>query len=209
MPIVHQKEHLSCFIAIWQITENFDELLQLAKLSSGELATFHAFKSDSRKKEYLTVRALLKTIYPEQDYVLFYDKHGKPHLNDRGISISHSKEYVAMITGEFYAGGIDIETIDDRIFILANKFLNEAEKKYLGENPSRDTLQIVWGAKEILYKIHSIGDLDFKKHLMTYNFTTKEKGQLDASITKLGYEKAYTIYYEKIDSFMISWGTSN
>lgn len=206
MPIVHQKEHLSSKIAIWQITETVDELLKIAVLSDDEKVTLMNFKSESRRLEFLTVRALLKAIYPDRQLTISYNANGKPFLLEMGISISHSKDFVALLLGPFTSGGIDIEIMNDRIFTLSKKFLNAEEKAFLGELPSRESLQIVWGAKEILYKIHSIGDVDFKKDLLVHPFSSSDEGQLKASIRKPGFEKTYSIYYEKMSPFMVSWG---
>ncbi|MBP6533158.1 MAG: hypothetical protein KA285_07720, partial [Bacteroidia bacterium] len=74
-------------------------------------------------------------------------------------------------------------------------------------NPSADQLQIIWGAKEVLYKIHEIGDVDFKKHLLVNNFTASNSGNLTAEILKSGYEKKYNVYFEKLPPMMISWAS--
>lgn len=209
MPIVHQKEHLSTKITIWEITEDTEDLYQLANLKSNELLICRQFKSESRTKEFLTVRALLRLIYPNENLFIEYNKDGKPLLRNRSISISHSKNYVAVLTGDFEAGGIDIEIMNDRIFLLAEKFLNEEELSFLGPQPLAEKLQIVWGAKEILYKIHSIGDVDFKKHLLIHPFEDITNGNLTAELRKKGFEKSYTIYYEKFRNLMVSWGTNS
>lgn len=206
MPIVHQKDHLSSKIAIWQITESLDELLKLAVLNTDERSTLMNFKSESRKLEYLTVRALLRSLYPDLQLSISYNENGKPFLHEMGISISHSKEFVALLLGPFSVGGIDIEIINDRIFALSKKFLNPEEKAFLGDFPDRESLQIVWGAKEILYKIHSIGNVDFKKDLLVHPFSTANAGRLNASIRKRGFERTYSIFYEKMSPFMVSWG---
>ena len=209
MPIVHQKEHLSTKITIWEITEVTEDLYRLANLSSGEVSICRQFKSESRIKEFLAVRALLRLIYPNENLFIEYNKDGKPLLRNRSISISHSKNYVAVLTGDFEAGGIDIEIMNDRIFLLAEKFLNEEELAFLGPQLTAEKLQIAWGAKEILYKIHSIGDVDFKKHLLIHPFAETVKGHLTAELRKKGFEKIYTIYFEKFRNLMVSWGTNS
>ena len=206
MPIVYKKAHLSSIIAVWESTEDLNFLVKKAQLSADELALLRNFKSDSRKREFLTVRVLLKELFPSENLFITYSKNGKPNLDgNKNISISHTKTYVAVMVGEFKHGGIDLETINERIFKLATKFLNESEIKFVGFNPSADQLQIIWGAKEVLYKIHEIGDVDFKKHLLVSPFTSSNSGNLNAEILKAGYEKKYNVYFEKFPPMMISW----
>ena len=208
MPIVYKKEHLSSVIAVWESNEESDFLIQRAVLTADEMALLRNFKSDSRKREFLTVRALLQELFPAEKLLINYSKNGKPNLSGKkNISISHTKNYVAIMVGEFSHGGIDLETINERIFKLATKFLNESEIKFTGFNPSIEKLQIIWGAKEVLYKIHEIGDVDFKKHLNVEEFTEAHSGNLYASILKSGYEKRYHVHYETFAPMMITWAS--
>ena len=208
MPIVYQKEHLSSIIAIWESTEDLELLFEKAMLSTLEVAQLRSFRSESRKREFLTVRTLLNTLFPSEKLTINYSTNGKPFLSgNRNISISHTKNLVAIMVGEFNHGGIDLETINERIFKLAEKFLNETELTFFGHNPSIELLQVVWGAKEVLYKIHEIGDVDFKKHLNVSNFVLANSGNLEAEITKSGFEKSYRIYYEKFAPVMVTWAS--
>ena len=208
MPIVYKKEHLSSVIAVWESTEDSDILIKIAALSADEMALLRNFKSEGRKREFITVRALLKELFPSEKLTINYSKNGKPNLSgNKNISISHTKNYVAIMVGEFNHGGIDLETINERIFKLATKFLNEAEIKFTGLNPTIEKLQIIWGAKEVLYKIHEIGDVDFKKHLNVEEFKEAHSGDLYASILKSGYEKRYHVHYETFTPMMITWAS--
>ncbi len=208
MPIVYKKEHLSSVIAVWESTEDSDILIKIAALSADEMALLRNFKSEGRKREFITVRALLKELFPSEKLTINYSKNGKPNLSgNKNISISHTKNYVAIMVGEFNHGGIDLETINERIFKLATKFLNEAEIKFTGFNPTIEKLQIIWGAKEVLYKIHEIGDVDFKKHLNVEEFKEAHSGDLYASILKSGYEKRYHVHYETFTPMMITWAS--
>lgn len=208
MPIVYKKEHLSSVIAVWESIEDFDFLIKKALLTTDEIALLRNFKSESRQREFLTVRALLKELFPTEKLLINYSKNGKPNLSGKkNISISHTKNYVAIMVGEFEHGGIDLETINERIFKLATKFLNESEIKFTGFNPTIEKLQIIWGAKEVLYKIHEIGDVDFKKHLNVEEFNEANSGDLYASILKSGYEKRYHVFYETFAPMMITWAS--
>src|SRR5205823_6644372 len=117
---------------------------------------------------------------------IIYDEHGKPHLENSTtkISVSHTKEFVALLISETNDAGIDIEKIHHRIEKIAPKFLSEEEKT---RTPSWHQLRyyhIIWGAKEVLFKIHGRGELLFKEHLFTEPFTIEEKGSFYAWIKK-------------------------
>ena len=208
MPIVYKKEHLSSIIAVWESNEDSESLIKKAILNTDEMALLRNFKSESRKREFLTVRALLNELFPSEKLLINYSKNGKPNLSGKkNISISHTKNFVAIMVGEFGHGGIDLETINERIIKLATKFLNQSEQKFSGESPTIEMLQIIWGAKEVLYKIHEIGDVDFKKHLNVEEFKEAYSGDLFASILKTGYEKRYHVHYETFAPMMITWAS--
>ena len=91
MPIVYKKEHLSSVIAVWESNEESDFLIQKAVLTADEMALLRNFKSDSRKREFLTVRALLQELFPAEKLLINYSKNGKPNLSGKkNISISHT-----------------------------------------------------------------------------------------------------------------------
>ncbi|MBL0102530.1 MAG: 4'-phosphopantetheinyl transferase superfamily protein [Bacteroidetes bacterium] len=171
MPIVHRKSNDFETFAVWESSEDLYFLATLARLTESEMAFFDTFKSVTRKREFLTVRALLRELLPENVDSISYDENGKPHLNSQGsISISHTGHFVALMVSQKTRCGIDIETVSERILKLGKKFVNETEKETLPERSLMEHLQVIWGAKEVMFKIHSLGDLDFKKHLHTEAF---------------------------------------
>src|SRR5437868_6342492 len=115
MPIVYQKKHLSHTLAIWESTEDHDFLIKKAVLSDEEKVVYRTFKSESRQREFLTVRALLNELFPDNKFVIRYSSNGKPTLTDsKNISISHTKNFVGILVGEFKHAGIDLEMINER-----------------------------------------------------------------------------------------------
>ena len=88
----------NCTIAIWEITETLEELLQL----SNTISTAD-FNTEKRKKEWLASRLLLNDINP--NYSISYNAFGAPELNNGSfISISHSKGLVAIIISQRQVG---------------------------------------------------------------------------------------------------------
>ena len=78
---------------VWKITETFDELFQSIALKDISLARLEGMKSESHQKGFLSVRRLLMEA-GYNDFDLFYDEFGKPHLQDgKHIYISHSNDF--------------------------------------------------------------------------------------------------------------------
>ncbi len=207
MPVTWRKKENNFSIVVWKSIEPLDVLLQNAALNPNETLVWNSYKSESRKREWLTVRIALKIIIPGANgSSIYYDLNGKPQLKEGGfISISHSHEYIAILKSDNPEIGIDIEIINDRIIKLSEKFLSEDEKLNINTENRIEKLQVLWGAKEVLYKIHSLGGIDFKKDLTVQPFDYKTSGDLFASIQKKGFQKDYKIFYKKIDQYMLSW----
>ena len=94
MGVIRNTTAQNCTIAIWEITETLEELLQLANAISTA-----NFNTEKRKKEWLASRLLLNEINPNCS--ISYNPFGAPELNNGSfISISHSKGLVAIITSK-------------------------------------------------------------------------------------------------------------
>jgi phosphopantetheinyl transferase len=209
MPVTWRKTSTNYSIVVWQSKEPIAELLKNANLNKEELAEWNSFQSEKRKREWLTVRNALKTLVSDDESsTIIYDSNGKPHLSKSSISISHSHEFIAVMISDSPSIGIDIEVVHPRIEILSRKFLSEKEKPDLSDTRHLEKLHVLWGAKEVLFKIHSIGGIDFKKDLFVHPFNYENPGLLTASILKPGYVKNYPIQYEKIERHMLTWSAS-
>jgi 4'-phosphopantetheinyl transferase len=206
MPIIWDLKNDDFSIAVWQSKEPIHELLQNAFLSSEDEKKILSFKSETRKREYLTVRNALRVL-SDGNCKITYDSNGKPHLDNDYISISHSHDLIAIMLSKKPGIGIDIEAIHPRIINLSQKFLSSTEVKQMKPGDPIEKLQVLWGAKEVLYKIHSIGGLVFKENLLTEYFDYNISGTMKATIVKQEYEETFQIYYEKIDGYMLTWAS--
>ena len=146
----------------------------LWKIIPGELEDKHLSEDDKsllkirkekKSREYfLAARKLLKNEHPE--LVINYDFNGKPHLNNqKGISISHSNEIVAIGISNELDFGIDIQYKTDKIFKIKNKFLSKNESKFLDKTDDIDFLINIWSAKESIYKALGKEEISFSKDL--------------------------------------------
>jgi phosphopantetheinyl transferase len=209
MPVVWQKSTEKYSVVVWKSIEEIADLLNNCSLSMDELDEWNSFQSDTRKREWLTVRNALQLLLPgESKQIIIYDKKGKPYLSDRSISISHSNGFIAVMISNSGSIGIDIEEIHPRIEVISKKFLGAEEIKYNFNKQKFEHLHVIWGAKEVLYKIYAKGGVDFKKDLFVSPFVYSSKGKVHARITKEDMQKEFTVYYDKIDKYLLTWAMS-
>ena len=142
------------------IINNSTKIL-LWKIMPGELDEIHLSiddknllktrKGEKSKEYFLAVRKLLENEDPELN--IDYDSKGKPFLNkQKGISISHSNEMVAIGISNETHFGIDIQHKTHKIFKIKSKFLSKKEGKFLGKTDNMEFLIKIWSAKESIFK---------------------------------------------------------
>jgi 4'-phosphopantetheinyl transferase len=108
-------------------------------------------KGKYSKEYFLAARKLLKN--EDSELTIEYDSKGKPYLNkQKGISISHSNEIVAIAISNEIDFGIDIQYKTHKVFKILNKFLSKNESKFLDKTNDLESLIKVWSAKESIYK---------------------------------------------------------
>ena len=133
----------------------------LWKIIPGELNETHLSEDDKdllkirkgkySKEYFLAARKLLKN--EDSELTIEYDSKGKPYLNkQKGISISHSNEIVAIAISNEIDFGIDIQYKTHKVFKILNKFLSKNESKFLDKTNDLESLIKVWSAKESIYK---------------------------------------------------------
>ncbi len=217
MPVILERSPMpGCRLAIWHITESLKELEEFLDIIPEHESTLSNFKFDKRKLEWICSRALVKHLIPEIKQVnIIYDINGKPHLEsqkgetDYHISISHSRDDVAVMVCKDEPVGIDLETIRDRILNISKRFINEDEMKGIEERNILEHMHVLWGAKEVMFKLYSIGELSFQDEIFIDKFTYEGKGELKGFILKDTFAKSYSLHYEKINNLMLVYGRGN
>jgi len=185
MGIIKKIEENNCIIAIWNLQESLEELTQQsANISIPD------FNNEKRQKEYLASRLLLKDITPNTK--ITYNEYGAPKLeNGKHISISHSKNLVAIIISKQKVG-IDIEQISKKPLRLSSKFISDNTH----QNLTKEKATLIWCCKEAIYKWYQKGNIDFIKDIKLYNFEIAEKGILT---TEFKTERLF-LNYQKINN---------
>ena len=112
-------------------------------------------------------RELLKKLYLEHTGEVLpqiaTQERGKPYFvtGKWHFSISHTKNYVAVIVGKSVMG-VDIEFKNDRIFRVTEKFMHQDELKTLSECTEKQKFALLcWCAKETVFKMIDESGVDF------------------------------------------------
>ena len=169
MPIINKIESEKITILVWEITETLEEIIAL-----GEGINTDNYTSEKRKKEHFASRLLVNEICPTK--TIIYNEFGAPELNNgKHISISHSKELVAVIFSEKKTG-LDIEQISEKSLRIASKFVSA--RNLIKLNKEKATL--IWCIKEAIYKWHQKGKVDFIKDIIIPELFAKKNGKVTA-----------------------------
>ena len=187
MPIINKIESEKITILVWEITETLEEIIAL-----GEGINTDNYTSEKRKKEHLVSRLLVNEICPTK--TIIYNEFGAPELNNgKHISISHSKELVAVILSDKKTG-LDIEQISEKPLRIASKFVSA--RNLIKLNKEKATL--IWCLKEAIYKWHQKGGVDFIKDIIIPEFFAKKNGKVTAYFRRkklnLNYLKIHNHY---------------
>jgi 4'-phosphopantetheinyl transferase len=207
MPVYLQKQFdEDTFLAIWNISEHKDELL--------ELIDEHIYDehSDTRKGNlhWLASRALIRHLFKGHVIGVIKDEFNKPSLTVDGkpyfISITHSYQYAAVIVSKTRPVGIDMERMDERIQRVKHKFTRDDEFVFLKLEKENEMLTVIWSAKETLYKFYGKKELDFKLHLKIEPFVALQSVfELTGIIEKKDFYKRLPITVESINGYVLTY----
>ncbi len=203
-----RQEHIDPggLLGVWKIEETPEELLNYfpESLRSETIDYIKKIRSSQRTMEWLATRAMLFVLAGDDKSILNYPD-GRPYLSDRShlVSLSHTKEYAALLLHNSLPIGIDIEARSERIKKIANKFI--AEKEYIDPNNKVLHQLLHWSAKETLFKRLNLREVDFKEHLFLHPFTLQNKGTITATESKTGDGRRFKVYYEVHDDYVLTW----
>lgn len=191
-------------VAFWKISEPADALLQMYNPGAAE-RDFIAGLPELRQQHYLASRLLVQTFYPGVE--IQKDEAGKPHLKDSTVhfSWSHSGQYAAAIFNENGPAGIDIETLSPRILRIEDKFCNQTDKKHIHKTRHSESLLIIWGAKESLFKWYGKKEVDFRRHMTVSAFDMGDEARFSASFHKPETQCEMMMEYMIFDGHAAVW----
>lgn len=190
-------------ILLWKITESYEQLMAEVALKEKSAKRLEGMKSEMHRRGFLSVRKLLAQI-GYTDFDLHYDATGKPHLEDgTHISISHSHEFSAIIVSDRIVG-IDLELCREKAAVIAHKFVHEAESKFMDPADPEyiQKLTVLWGVKEVVFKIRNEIGISFKDHVRAEPFEIQDK-QTIACLDMEGLHKSFQVYFETVENFVL------
>jgi 4'-phosphopantetheinyl transferase len=193
-------------LGVWKIEEDIDTLMSLVSLDSEEKKKYRGFRSNSRKLEFLSVRALLAELLGK-DMRIVYNKNNKPFIKDGSyfISISHSHRLTAILLSTNEQVGIDLEYMNVNIATFAFKFMNRKEKVTKDDDLRRYHLYIHWCAKEALYKICDKEGIGIRNNITIQPFDLKDSGELKGRVHTKKIRESFDLYYTRYDNYTIVW----
>ena len=196
------KKNIS--LAVWKIEEDIDALLSSLERPEFFLSDFEKITSVSRKREFLATRVLLKKMMGKELRILHHAS-GKPYLENcsHKISISHSKDYVAILLHLTCEAGVDIEHISPRVLRIKHKFLSENELKNLSKTDEATHALVYWSAKESIFKALGKEGVDFAQHLQIKPFKLQKEGILFAKETTQNIDMK--LNYRILTDAVITW----
>lgn len=188
---------MTCLFSIREINKN-------TRLGLLHLPDYSAFTGVVAKREleknataFLLEKLFNKTVH------LKYNSEGKPQLDSETchISISHSHDKLVIICNTQCDTGVDVELIRDKVLKIKDKFLSTVELEEAKDNIEK--LIIYWAAKETLYKVYGLKEVEFAKHLFVYPFELQPQGQLVGAINLESFRKKFNLHYEKLEDYML------
>ena len=197
----HTQDNFSW--AIWKTDETAENMAAL--LENDYASECEVFSLESRRKEFLAARLLLKKLINKEERIL-YTIEGKPYLanNQFQLSISHTKGYVAVIVHPNQPVGIDIEYKSPRVLNIKHRFLSDEELSYMPVNDGVNCLLTCWSAKESMFKIINESSVDFKEHLHLHPFDFQKNNRIHAFETRTNQKQAFNIHFKEYEDFVFT-----
>lgn len=200
VPLFYQQHiNQDTQIAIWKIEEDEHFFLQKVQLQR-EISNLQ------KRLQHLAARYLLCYLY--DDFSLnrvVVSENGKPFLPNAEyhFSISHSKNFAAVIISKTKNVALDIEMLDNKVERIINKFLNETEKQQMLQTIKNKGFEylptLLWSAKETMFKFYAEGNVDFKTMLRIDIDSLNEQSLnalIDIDKTKISLNILYKILNE-------------
>jgi 4'-phosphopantetheinyl transferase len=132
---------------------------------------------------------------------LMFRDTGKPYSPGlAGVSISHTRGIVCLLTSAHSDCGVDIETVSEKAMRISPKFMNTEEKELTeGLFSAEQSSTLLWSFKEACYKFHGLGGLDFKKSIKLQEidiYKKKLRGQLQLENSEMIWISGFFRFFE-------------
>lgn len=191
-------ENQDLTIKLLSYNETELELLDLSILSTEERQKFEGFISTKRKLEFYFTRLLWKDFKTNKS--INYSTTGKPILKNGHLSISHSRNKIAIGYSLNFPIGLDIEHFNPKIFRIRSKFTSVFEESNFDLN-DQYTLTTLWSIKEAIYKLVDLPGLRFKEDICVLEIAESNRVEVELSISK----KHFHFYRKSFEDFILTY----
>lgn len=193
----------NAIMGIWKMEENLTELESMYEVKEAEMPVYYAFRNDRRRKEWLTVRILLRTLLG-REVEICYHPSGKPYLKDESffISITHTIGFVGVRLAH-HPVALDMEYYSKRVLHLIPRFVSVEELQYINPDYDVEMALVMWSAKETLFKLFDISDVAFDEHLFVSDLKYGDKGVFKGRVEKDGFYAEVKLKFEIIGELIL------
>ncbi len=102
--------------------------------------------------------------------------------------------------------GMDIEAVNGtRVRKVASRFIRSDEESTMMEGDEVYALLLHWSAKEALFKLMGVEEVDFIRHLRIFPFSLSEEGEFEACEYRTGRQGRYRVRYVTHPDFVLTW----
>jgi 4'-phosphopantetheinyl transferase EntD len=206
MPLYLKKElENRNTIAVWEITETVEELTSMVDLLEDDKQKLASFRLEARKKEWLAVRVLVKKLLGKSRRI-FYKESGAPYFNDIDlhIGISHTNGFAGIAVAPMKTS-LDMEKASPRIERVFQRFVNEDELSFIPSDDRINYYNLIWCAKETLFKLLDRHDVIFKKNFNVRPVRMKPKGTVTADVSFPDVNCEVIMGYEVMPEFTLTY----
>ena len=208
MPLKLAKEISNdSHVGLWEITESSEDLLRNLQDVVHDVNLSLSYTNEHKRREFLASRLLVKTLIEQlgENYLGTDKENGKPILLDSEwkISLSHSGKYAAAYLNKKNTVGIDIQEFDEKIYRVAHRVFSDLELSDCQDDLKK--LTAYWSIKEVLYKIHPLGELDFIKELTVSPFNLASNGSCCACIKSKNMTENITVSFEQTNDCILAY----
>lgn len=195
MPIVSNLRISSDVrLGLWRIEETASQILSLYPRLDFILSDYKAGHSQQEKS---SVYALLYAMMEVDNLRIDHEKSGKPILEGYHISISDTRNYVAVIVSKTRNVAIDVEYFSNRVDRVVSRFLRDDEKA-----PDTVSRLIHWCAKETVFKYFSAHRLSYRE-MRVFPFESHRKGIIQVENLKTGL--VLDVHYSVNDDYVLTF----
>lgn len=196
MPLLPQNYALPpASLHLWLIDEE-ESVLQ----ASLQMFPMPELKHAQRRRQWMASRLCLLQLLQQQGLQPEVPLPGKAPVllhSTHAISISHTNQWAAAMISPAKSCGLDLEKIGAKVPAIKNKFMRTDEQVNPIEINQLLWQHLVWSAKETIFKMHQVGNLDFREHI---KIEALGNHLLAATLLKPGYEAVYQVSYQLIQN---------